>query len=94
MTNGRKGDLLHYHFSADEMYILPILVCQLRKKVCLGATTTKNFFFSRADRGLHTALFPDVLDHLVGCYIATETTTARYIQTLHALGFHPCERDR
>ena len=28
MTNGRKGDLLHYHFSADEMYILPILVCQ------------------------------------------------------------------
>ena len=27
MTNGRKEDLLHYHFSADEMYILPILVC-------------------------------------------------------------------
>lgn len=26
MTNGRKGDLLHYHFSADEMYILPILI--------------------------------------------------------------------
>ena len=26
MTNGRKGDFLHYHFSADEFYILPILV--------------------------------------------------------------------
>ena len=26
MTNGRKGDILHYHFSADEFYILPILV--------------------------------------------------------------------
>ena len=26
MTNGPKGDLLHYHFSADEMYILPILL--------------------------------------------------------------------
>ncbi|XP_059081294.1 transmembrane protein 145-like isoform X2 [Tigriopus californicus] len=25
MTNGYKGDLLHYHFSADEFYILPIL---------------------------------------------------------------------
>lgn len=26
LTNGAKGDLLHYHFSADEFYILPILV--------------------------------------------------------------------
>eukprot|EP00095_Tigriopus_kingsejongensis_P008718 maker-scaffold352_size199037-snap-gene-0.42 protein:Tk08718 transcript:maker-scaffold352_size199037-snap-gene-0.42-mRNA-1 annotation:"hypothetical protein DAPPUDRAFT_54015" len=25
MTNGVKGDILHYHFSADEFYILPIL---------------------------------------------------------------------
>ena len=26
MTNGKEGDLLHYHFSADEFYIMPILV--------------------------------------------------------------------
>jgi len=26
MSNGAKGDFLHYHFSADEFYILPILM--------------------------------------------------------------------
>ena len=26
MTNGDTRDLLHYHFSADEFYIMPVLV--------------------------------------------------------------------
>ena len=26
MTNGAKQDLLHHHFSADEFYLLPILL--------------------------------------------------------------------
>lgn len=26
MTNGPPNDLLHHHFSADEFYILPIMV--------------------------------------------------------------------
>ena len=26
MTNGEKDDMLHYHFSADEFYLLPILL--------------------------------------------------------------------
>ena len=26
MTNGARNDLLHYHFSADEFYIMPVLI--------------------------------------------------------------------
>ncbi len=37
MTNGEEGDLLHHHFSADEFYILPILIiCLIEHLVLLG----------------------------------------------------------
>ena len=29
LTNGEPGDYFHYHFSADEFYILPILMGRL-----------------------------------------------------------------
>ena len=58
-----------------------------------------NFFLfplslSRTDRGLHTSLLPDVLDHLVGRHPATEATPARHVQAIHGLRFYPCEGDR
>ena len=39
LTNGPKGDLLHHHFSADEFYLLPILiVAMLIHFLILGVT--------------------------------------------------------
>ena len=35
MTNGKRGDLLHYHFSADEFYILPILMVATIVQLCI-----------------------------------------------------------
>ena len=35
MTNGREGDILHYHFSADQFYILPILIVALAQHLAL-----------------------------------------------------------
>ena len=35
MTNGREGDLLHHHFSADQFYILPILIVAFAQHLVL-----------------------------------------------------------
>ncbi|XP_068083223.1 transmembrane protein 145 [Anabrus simplex] len=35
MTNGPPGDFWHHHFSADELYILPILIAFLLAYICI-----------------------------------------------------------
>ena len=53
MTNGRKGDLLHYHFSADEFYILPILMVAFLQEFVLLCLSMWSAVILRARQLLH-----------------------------------------
>ena len=54
LTNGEKGDLLHYHFSADEFYILPILMSFGALNVTLLLLTFRSAIQLRQRQLLHT----------------------------------------
>ena len=54
LTNGEKGALLHYHFSADEFYILPILMSFGALNVMLLLLTFRSAIQLRQRQLLHT----------------------------------------
>ncbi|CAB4062890.1 unnamed protein product [Lepeophtheirus salmonis] len=55
MTNGEKDDLLHHHFSADEFYLLPVLVVSLIQNIIVGFFAIWSTVILKARQLLHTS---------------------------------------
>ena len=72
MTNGEDGDFLHYHFSADEFYILPILVVAFLEHLVLLFLAIWSAVVLRMRQLLHATyklFLLAVLLHTVGVFL-------------------------